>query len=87
MKEVRPTFFLGVPVLIEGLYKKIWKEIRKQGKENSLKKILAVFCAATRIFCPIKHSNNTSVLFFILSCTYIVRYVFFKLAYKTGTVR
>lgn len=49
MKEVRPTFFLGVPVLIEGLYKKIWKEIRKQGKENSLKKILAVNKISKRV--------------------------------------
>lgn len=42
LKEVRPTMFLGVPVLIEGLYKKIWKEIRKQGKDKMFSNLLAV---------------------------------------------
>ena len=40
MKEIKPTIFLGVPLLLEGLYKKIWKEIKKQGKAQALKKIL-----------------------------------------------
>lgn len=40
MKEIKPTIFLGVPLLLEGLYKKIWKEIKKQGKEQALKKVL-----------------------------------------------
>lgn len=40
MKEIKPTIFLGVPLLLEGLYKKIWKEIKKQGKAQALKKVL-----------------------------------------------
>lgn len=42
LKEVRPTMFLGVPVLIEALYKKIWKAIRAQGKERTLGTLMAV---------------------------------------------
>jgi len=42
LKEVRPTMFLGVPVLIEALYKKIWKAIRQEGKEQTLNTLLAV---------------------------------------------
>ena len=41
LKEVRPTLFLGVPLLIESLYAKVWQNIRKQGKEGLVKKILA----------------------------------------------
>lgn len=40
LKEVKPTMFLGVPVLIEALYKKIWKAIKAQGKEKTLGRLL-----------------------------------------------
>jgi len=42
LSEVRPTMFLGVPVLFENLYKKIWQNVRKKGKEKSLRRIIAV---------------------------------------------
>ncbi len=32
LQEIQPTFFLGVPLIFESLYKTIWKNIRKQGK-------------------------------------------------------
>ena len=35
LEEVQPTMILGVPVLIETLYKKIWKNVRAQGKEKA----------------------------------------------------
>lgn len=41
LEEVKPTMLLGVPVLIETLYKKIWKNVRAQGKEKLLKRLLA----------------------------------------------
>ena len=33
---------LGVPVLIETLYKKIWKNVRAKGKEKTLKRLLSM---------------------------------------------
>jgi len=42
LSEVRPTMFLGVPVLFENLYKKIWQNVRKKGKEKTLKKVIKI---------------------------------------------
>ncbi|MGL4484307.1 MAG: AMP-binding protein, partial [Anaerovoracaceae bacterium] len=42
LKEVKPTMFLGVPVLFENLHKKIWQNVRKKGKENTLKKVIKI---------------------------------------------
>ena len=42
LAEVRPTMLLGVPVLIETLYKRIWKGARESGKDKTLKKLLAI---------------------------------------------
>lgn len=41
LEEVKPTMILGVPVLIEALYKKIWKNVKAKGKEKTLKRLLA----------------------------------------------
>ncbi len=38
--EVKPTIFLGVPALFEALYKKIWQNVKKKGKEDTLKKVI-----------------------------------------------
>lgn len=40
LAEVQPTMFLGVPLIFESMYKKIWKNVRKQGKEKMLKRVL-----------------------------------------------
>ncbi len=42
LEEVKPTMFLGVPVLFETLYKKIWKNVQKMGKEDTLKKAIKI---------------------------------------------
>lgn len=42
LEEVRPTMLLGVPVLLEALYKKIWQNVKKLGKEKTLRKLLSV---------------------------------------------
>ncbi len=42
LEEVKPTMLLGVPVLIETLYKKIWKNVRAKGKENMLHRLLTM---------------------------------------------
>lgn len=40
LAEIHPTMFLGVPLIFESMYKKIWKNVRKQGKEKMLKRVL-----------------------------------------------
>ena len=42
LAEARPTFFLGVPAVFENLYKKIWQNARKKGKEDALKKAISI---------------------------------------------
>lgn len=42
LQEFKPTMFLGVPAIFENLYKGIWKNIRKQGKEDTIKKIIKI---------------------------------------------
>lgn len=42
LSEIRPTFFLGVPAVFESLYKKIWQNVRKQGKEKTLKTAIKI---------------------------------------------
>ena len=42
LQEVRPTMFLGVPAIFENLYRTIWKNIRKQGKEKLVKRMIGL---------------------------------------------
>ncbi|MEG1584156.1 MAG: AMP-binding protein, partial [Anaerovorax sp.] len=42
LSEVRPTMFLGVPLIFESHYKKIWQNAKKTGKEKMLKKMIAI---------------------------------------------
>lgn len=37
LNEYKATFFVGVPLLVESIYKKIMKEVDKQGKTNLVK--------------------------------------------------
>ena len=37
LREYKVTLFVGVPILIEAIYKNIQKEIKKQGKEKAIK--------------------------------------------------
>lgn len=49
LAEIRPTVFMGVPILFENLYRKIWQNVRKQGKESVLKKVIKVNRATKKI--------------------------------------
>ena len=49
LQEVKPTMFLGVPLIFESLYRTIWKNIRKQGKEKLLKKVIKLNSATKKI--------------------------------------
>ena len=40
LEEVQPHIMLGVPALIETLYKKIWQNVKKQGKDKTLSRLL-----------------------------------------------
>ncbi|MDR3072296.1 MAG: AMP-binding protein [Clostridiales Family XIII bacterium] len=40
LAEIKPTMFLGVPLLFENMYRKIWQNVRKQGKEKLLKRVI-----------------------------------------------
>ncbi|MBQ1475937.1 MAG: AMP-binding protein, partial [Firmicutes bacterium] len=42
LKEVQPTLFLGVPAIFEALYKTINKNIKKQGKDKTVAKVLKI---------------------------------------------
>lgn len=42
LKEYKVTTFVCVPLLLEAMYKKIMKEIEKQGKEKLIKKIIPI---------------------------------------------
>lgn len=42
LSEARPTIFLGVPLIFESLYKKIWQNAKKSGKAGTLKKVIAI---------------------------------------------
>ncbi len=42
LSEAKPTFFLGVPAVFENLYKKIWQNVRKKGKEDLLKRVIKI---------------------------------------------
>lgn len=41
LQEIRPTMILGVPLIFESLYKNIWKNVRKQGKEKLVKAVMS----------------------------------------------
>jgi len=42
LAEAHPSVFLGVPLIFENLYKKIWQNARKSGKEKLLLRVLAM---------------------------------------------
>ena len=42
MQEVRPTFFLAVPAVMEALHRALWKNIKKQDKEQVVQNTLMI---------------------------------------------
>lgn len=40
LQEVKPTMFLGVPVMFEKIYHNIWKNVRKQGRDKALRRMI-----------------------------------------------
>ena len=42
LTEAKPTMFLGVPAIFEALHKAVWKNIRKEGKEKTVRKVMKI---------------------------------------------
>ena len=42
LEEAKPTMFLCVPLIMESIYKRIWKQAKKSGMEKKLKTLLKV---------------------------------------------
>lgn len=42
LAEAQPTVFMGVPAIFESLYRKIWQNVKKEGKEETLRKVIAI---------------------------------------------
>lgn len=42
LAEIRPTMLLCVPLILESLYKKIWQNVQKAGKEKTLRNLIAL---------------------------------------------
>jgi long-chain acyl-CoA synthetase len=42
LKEVRATIMLGVPLLFEAMYSKIWEQVAKSGLERKLKTVIKI---------------------------------------------
>lgn len=42
LSEARPTMLLAVPLILESLYKKIWQNAKKSGKDKTLRKLIAL---------------------------------------------
>lgn len=42
MQEAKPTIFLAVPLIFEGIYKKIWRQAKKSGMDKKLKKAVKI---------------------------------------------
>ena len=40
--EAKPTLLIGVPLIFENIYWKIWKQAKKSGKEDTLKKAIRI---------------------------------------------
>ena len=49
LEEAKPTMFLGVPVLFETLYKRIWKTAEKSGKAATLRKAMKINDALKKV--------------------------------------
>lgn len=42
LSEAQPTMLLAVPLILESLYKKIWQNAQKAGKDKMLRKVIAI---------------------------------------------
>ena len=62
MEVFRPEYMVVVPLLAEGMYKKIWDKARKDGKEKLLRTMLGISDALLRIKIDLRRKLFKSVL-------------------------
>ncbi len=53
--EAKPTVIIGVPLIFENIYWKIWKQAKKSGKETALKKAIKINNALKKIGIDLSH--------------------------------
>ena len=64
LEEIKPTIFLGVPLIFESIYKRIWAQARKTGADKKLIKVLKLNKNTKRLgldLAPILLKKVTSV--------------------------
>lgn len=64
LAEAKPTVFLCVPLIMENMYKKIWSQAKKSGKEKILRRVLSANRFTKRIglnLVPLLLSQITAV--------------------------
>ncbi|MDR3294563.1 MAG: AMP-binding protein [Clostridiales Family XIII bacterium] len=49
LSEARPTVLLAVPLILESLYRKIWQNVKKEGKEGLLRRVVKINAATKKI--------------------------------------
>ncbi len=54
LKEIKPSFMMVVPAILEALDKSVWRNIRKQGKEKTVKKAMRISDALLRMHIDIR---------------------------------
>jgi long-chain acyl-CoA synthetase len=62
LKEYKVTVFMSVPLLLETLYKRLYKEIEKQGKAKVVKRALKLCNATEKIGIDIRRKVFKSIL-------------------------
>lgn len=55
MKEAHPSYFLGVPLIVESIYRQIWKTIEKKGMAKKVKMGLKLSNALLKVGIDIRH--------------------------------
>lgn len=61
-KEYGVTVFVGVPILIESIYNNIWKEIKKQGREKLVKRLIKISNILLKLKIDVRRKLFKSVL-------------------------
>ena len=72
LKEYKVSFFVGVPALIEGIYKKLMREIEKQGKMEKFQKGLKISRFLMKLHIDVRRKLFKEVLDNLGGLEYIV---------------
>lgn len=62
LSEAKPTIFLTVPLVIENMHKKIWQNAKKNGKANTLRKMMNLNRKTKKIGLDISGLYNKQIM-------------------------